>query len=101
MEETGYTAVEWAYAGVLHPVIAYSTEVIEIWFARHLTAGARHLDQGEFLDVFSATPADLLRWCMDGTVTDAKTLTGALWLQNFLAGAWPLTWQRATLHGDR
>jgi ADP-ribose pyrophosphatase len=26
-------------------------------------------------------------------VTDAKTLTGALWLQNVLSGAWALDWQ--------
>ena len=94
LEETGYTARQWARAGVLHPVIAYSTEVIEIWFAKDLTLGARQLDAEEFLDVFTATPAELMAWCRDGQVTDAKTLTGALWLQNMLAGDWPLTWQR-------
>lgn len=93
LEETGYTARQWARAGVLHPVIAYSTEVIEIWFAKDLTLGARQLDAEEFLDVFTATPAQLMVWCRDGQVTDAKTLTGALWLQNMLAGDWPLTWQ--------
>lgn len=92
-EETGYRAAEWAHAGVLHPVISYSTEFIDIWFARGLTLGERQLDQGEFLDVFSASPADLLAWCRDGRVTDAKTLTGALWLQNVLSGAWSLTWR--------
>ncbi|MFT4992001.1 MAG: ADP-ribose pyrophosphatase, partial [Polaromonas sp.] len=55
LEETGYTAKRWARAGVLHPVISYSTEFIDIWFARDLTAGQRQLDPGEFLDVFSAT----------------------------------------------
>jgi ADP-ribose pyrophosphatase len=93
LEETGYTAGEWAHAGVLHPVISYSTEFIDIWFARGLVAGERQLDQGEFLDVFTATPEELLAWCRDGKVTDAKTLTGALWLQNVLSGAWPLTWR--------
>lgn len=86
-EETGYTATEWARAGVMHPVIAYSTEFIDIWFARGLTLGERKLDQGEFLDVITATPQELLQWCFEGKVTDAKTLTGALWLQNVLAGA--------------
>jgi hypothetical protein len=56
------------------PVISYSTEFIDIWFARGLTAGERQLDEGEFLDVFTATPAELLQWCRDGSVTDAKTL---------------------------
>ncbi len=95
LEETGYTAREWARAGVLHPVISYSTEFIDIWFARGLTPGKRRLDVGEFLDVFTATPAELLNWCGTGQVTDAKTLTGMLWLQNVLSGAWTLKWQPA------
>jgi ADP-ribose pyrophosphatase len=94
-EETGYRASEWARAGVLHPVISYSTEFIEVWFARGLTAGERQLDAGEFLDVYTATPAELLQQCRDGQVTDAKTLTGALWLQNVLSGAWSLDWRAA------
>ncbi|KQP19858.1 NUDIX domain-containing protein [Pseudorhodoferax sp. Leaf265] len=93
LEETGYTAREWAKAGVLHPVISYSTEFIEIWFARGLALQQRHLDAGEFLDVFSASVDELLAWCRDGTVTDAKTLSAALWLQNWRAGAWDLSWQ--------
>ena len=93
LEETGYSAAEWSHAGVLHPVISYSTEFIDIWFARGLTLGARQLDPGEFLDVFTATPAELLQWCCDGRVTDAKTLSAALWVQNFLAGNWELNWQ--------
>lgn len=97
LEETGYTATEWARAGVLHPVISYSTEFIDIWFARGLTQGARSLDHGEFLEVFTASPAELLQWCRDGRVTDAKTLTAALWLQNVLSGAWQLNWQTAAM----
>jgi ADP-ribose pyrophosphatase len=96
-EETGYSAAEWARAGQLHPTIAYSTEHIDIWFARGLSLGQRNLDAGEFLDVLTATPAELLAWCLDGTVTDGKTLTGTLWLQNVLTGAWPLNWQAANL----
>ena len=92
-EETGYRAKQWARAGVMHPVISYSTEFIEVWFARDLVAGPSALDAGEFLDVFVATPQELLQWCFDGTVTDAKTLAGALWLQNVLSGAWPLDWK--------
>ena len=92
-EETGYSATEWAHAGVLHPCISYSTEYIDIWFARGLTLGERRLDEGEFLDVFTATPQELQQWCRDGTVTDGKTLIGTLWLQNVLSGAWALDWR--------
>ena len=94
-EETGYTATQWAHAGVLHPCISYSTEYIDIWFAKGLQAGPSQLDVGEFLDVFSASTDEFFAWCRDGRVTDAKTLTGALWLQNYLSGTWPLQWQDA------
>ena len=93
LEETGYTAQQWARAGVLHPVIAYSTEVIEIWFAKDLSLGERQLDTDEFLDVFTASPAELMAACQQGLLTDAKTLTGLLWLQNVQSGQWPLHWQ--------
>lgn len=92
-EETGYRASEWAHAGVLHPAVAYSTEYIDIWFARGLVLGPRRLDEGEFLDVITATAAELSQWCRNGQVSDAKTLAGALWLQNVLSGAWALDWQ--------
>jgi ADP-ribose pyrophosphatase len=92
-EETGYQARAWALAGCLHPCVAYSTEAIHVWFARDLTLGQRQLDAEEFLDVFTATPDELLRWCQTGQITDAKTLIGVLWLQNVLSGAWQLDWQ--------
>ncbi len=93
LEETGYQAREWARAGQMHLAIAYSTEVIHIYFARGLSLGERRLDQGEFLDVFSATPEELMTWCREGRVTDAKTLSCMLWVHNVLTGAWPLSWQ--------
>ena len=93
LEETGYTAREWARAGILHPVISYSTEFIDIWFARGLTLHQRKLDKGEFLDVFTASQATLLDMSRSGQITDAKTLTGILWLQNVMSGAWTLNWE--------
>ena len=92
-EETGYSATQWAHAGVLHPCISYSTEYIDIWFAKGLQAGSSQLDAGEFLEVFSASTDEFFAWCRDGRITDAKTLSGALWLQNYLSGAWPLQWR--------
>lgn len=91
-EETGYSATEWAFAGRLSPTVAYSDEIIDIWFARGLSLGERQLDDGEFLDVISLTPQALLDACRDGSVIDGKSLAGALWLQNVLSGAWSLDW---------
>lgn len=91
-EETGYRAREWAFAGRLSPTVAYSDEIIDIWFARGLTAGDRQLDEGEFLDVISATPQAVLEACRNGAIIDGKSVAGALWLQNVLSGAWTLDW---------
>ena len=92
-EETGYTASEWAYAGPIHLAIAYSTEVIHAYFVRGLSAGQRALDPDEFLEVFTAPAQQLLAWCADGTVTDAKTLSCAMHLSQYLSGQRELGWQ--------
>ena len=92
-EETGYTAGQWAYAGKMHLAIAYSTEIIHIYFVRTLTAGQRKLDDGEFLEVFTTSVQQLADWCADGTITDAKTLVCALHLANHISGKHPVAWQ--------
>ena len=93
LEETGYRAREWAYAGPLHLAIGYSTEVIHVFCARGLVAGERQLDADEFLDVCSMTPEQLLDGVRTGHVTDAKTLSCCVWLQNVQSGAWQLDWK--------
>ena len=94
-EETGYRAAEWARAGILHNAIAYSTEGIEVWFARGLVLGERRLDEGEFLDVYAASVDELEAQAGRGELTDAKTLIGLLWLANWRTGRWALHWQAA------
>jgi ADP-ribose pyrophosphatase len=93
LEETGYSAREWAYAGLLNNAIAYSTEGIHIYFARGLQAGIQQLDEGEFLELVAMSPEALDSACASGEVTDAKTLIGLLWLQRWRAGVWPLEWR--------
>lgn len=95
IEETGYRAGEWGRAGILHNAIGYSDEGIEVWFARRLVVGERQLDRGEFLDVFAAHPDELDDAARRGELTDAKTLVGLLWLQNWRAGRWAIDWGRA------
>jgi ADP-ribose pyrophosphatase len=48
------------------------------------------------LDVFAATPQELLQWAQSGELTDAKSMTCLVWLQNVISGAWPLSWQTTT-----
>lgn len=89
-EETGYTAREYVYLTRIHPVISYSTEFIDLYLARGLTAGEAKLDEGEFLETFTATLPELLEWVRTGKVSDVKTIIGTFWLDKALSGAWPL-----------
>lgn len=93
LEETGYGGGEWARAGLIHVAPAYSTEIIEIWFARNLHAGAQCLDAGEFIELCLLTEAELEQQAARGEITDVKTLIGLMWLQKWRAGLWPLSWQ--------
>jgi ADP-ribose pyrophosphatase len=93
LEETGYSAARWARAGLMHPVIGYATEFIEVWFADELTLGQRQLDDGEFLDVFAASQQELEQWMRQGQLTDAKTIVGMMWLQQWRSGQCQLDWQ--------
>ena len=92
IEETGYSAREWARAGTLHNAMAYCTEVIPILFARGLQAGERALDAGELIELALLREAELDAAAARGDVTDAKTLISLMWLQKWRSGAWPLQW---------
>ncbi len=91
-EETGYRAGQWARACLMHNACAYSTEGIEIWFARDLVAGDRQLDHGELIDLCLVDEAELDALAGRGELTDAKTLLGLQWLQKWRSGAWTLDW---------
>jgi ADP-ribose pyrophosphatase len=93
LEETGYRAREWAHAGRLHNAPAYSTEFIEIWFARGLVAGAPQLDDGEAIEVRLLQESALFALAARGELTDAKSLVALLRLQQWRSGAWAPTWQ--------
>ena len=88
VEETGYSAAEWAPLTRIHPAIGFANEVIDIFACRELTHVGRQLDHGEFMDVDIVT----LGWLVDelraGRLTDVKTQIAVFWLERLHAGAW-------------
>jgi ADP-ribose pyrophosphatase len=74
VEEAGFTARTWSSLGVIHPVISYSTERIELWLAEGLSHVGAKLDHGEFLEIVALTEDQLLAAYDRGEVTDAKTI---------------------------
>ena len=89
-EETGYTATDWQFVTKIHNAIAYSDEHLDLYLARGLTLGEQKLDDGEFLELFTATIDELLQWVREGKVTDVKTIIGAFWLDKLRVGDWKL-----------
>ena len=87
-EETGYTAARWDFVCTIHNAIAYSDEHLDLYLARELTAGEAKLDEGEFLETFTATVPALLEMVRCGEITDVKTIIGTFWLEKIIAGTW-------------
>ena len=77
-EEAGYAASIWSRLGLIHPVVSYSTEAIELYVAEGLTHVGRALDDGEFLDVVAMSAGTLLAALDRGEITDAKTVAALL-----------------------
>lgn len=84
-EEAGYTARDWTRLGVIHPLLAYSTEAIELYLAEGLEQVGASLDEHEFLEVAEASVDDLLAAVDRGELTDAKTVTALLLYQRRVA----------------
>jgi ADP-ribose pyrophosphatase len=88
VEETGYTAADWQFVCTIHNAIAYSDEHLELFLARDLTAGEAKLDDGEFLETFTATVPELLEMVRRGEITDVKTIIGTFWLEKIVTKTW-------------
>jgi ADP-ribose pyrophosphatase len=87
IEEVGYTARIWIHLGVVHPVISYSTETIEIYAAHDLAHVGAKLDEGEFLEVHRLSLADLDVAVDQGRLTDAKSMSALLLYQRWTNAA--------------
>ncbi|HTS21372.1 MAG TPA: NUDIX hydrolase [Casimicrobiaceae bacterium] len=88
-EETGYQAGRWEPFGRVHPVISYSTEVIELYLATELTQVGAALDEGEFLEVKAMSVDEMLAALDRGEITDAKTVAALLLYERRLAATVP------------
>jgi ADP-ribose pyrophosphatase len=88
LEETGYRAREWRHLLTTYPVVGYSNERIELYFARDLEYVGHALDDGEFLDVFALRLTEALDWVRSGRIKEAKTVLGLLLAEKIVAGSW-------------
>ena len=84
LEETGYSASDWIKLGHQHPCIGYSNEIIHIYLARGLSAGAHQRDDDEHLDIFEAPFEQCLSMIQCGEITDGKTIIALFFAEKHL-----------------
>lgn len=101
VEETGYTAAEWAFGGEIVNAAAYSTESLWIWFARGLVPGPSKLDDGEFVETVVCTEAELHELDRAGQLPDVKTIIGLHWLTSWRMGTREISFTSALEHETR
>ena len=81
-EETGAQADSWMSLGALIASPGCYDEVLYLYLATGLRFGQTHPDEDEFLALERMPLAELVRRCMDGEITDAKTVCAALKAKN-------------------
>jgi len=77
-EETGYRAARWRKLAEFFPSPGVMSERTHLFVAEDLTPGPMHLERDEDLQPFVATMSDAVRWALDGTIRDAKTIVALL-----------------------
>ena len=83
-EETGYTTKDIMYMGKIYPSIAFSDEVIHVYFATNLKKGKQQLDEDEFLNVLKIPYEEAVNKIMENELDDSKTTYGILKLMAWI-----------------
>ncbi len=80
LEETGYTARQWKR--ILHFYVSpgFLDETMTIYLARGLRAGVAQPEADERIAVKFLPLSEAKRMALNGTIRDAKTISGILWL---------------------
>jgi ADP-ribose pyrophosphatase len=60
----------------MHSSPGVFTEIIYLWLARGLEPLAHEHGEDELIEIHWLPLNQVLDWCADGTITDAKTLVG-------------------------
>ncbi|MDR0405342.1 MAG: NUDIX hydrolase [Clostridiales bacterium] len=77
-EETGLTAGSVVSLGHILPTPGYTNEVIYLYLARELTEGSPFPDEDEFVAVEKYPIGDVVKMCLNGKISDAKTVAAVL-----------------------
>lgn len=89
LEETGYSAAQWAFLTRINPAIGFSDEIIDIFLCRELSLQRQQLDEEEFLELETVSIGWLVDELRAGRLPDVKTQIAVHWLERLYSGAWP------------
>lgn len=75
-EETGLISKDMTYLGQTGLAMAYSSEIIYLFYTNDFESGENSLDSDEFLQVFKIPFDKALEMCNNGEIIDSKTIIG-------------------------
>lgn len=77
-EETGLVADTYLNLGDFIPTCGYCSEIIYLYAAKHLHMAEQHLDEDEFVSVFTLPLGDAVEKVLSGEIQDGKTVAAIL-----------------------
>lgn len=77
-EETGYIPNRVEHLIDLHTTVAFSNELIKIYYSTDLTPSKQNLDEDEYMDVKAYSLDELVSMIYSARITDAKTIAALL-----------------------
>jgi ADP-ribose pyrophosphatase len=89
LEETGYTASRWRCILRFYASPGFLAETMNLYLARGLRPGQAQPEADEVIHIRMTPLSDTVRMVMRGTIQDAKTICGILWLNQSLKSSKP------------
>lgn len=80
LEETGYSAGKWKRILTFYASPGFVAETMSIYLARDLRAGVAQPEADEVIAMRFFPVSAALRMVLSGTIRDAKTIAGVLWV---------------------
>lgn len=84
LEETGYSARNWKRILYFWSTPGFVAEAMSIYLARGLKAGAAQPEDDEVIEIQLIPLKKAVSMVLKGTIQDAKTIAGVLWLDRQL-----------------
>jgi ADP-ribose pyrophosphatase len=89
LEETGYTARKWKQILHFYASPGFVAEAMTLFWARGLKPGPAQPEADEVIEQQMIPLSEAIRMVRNGSIRDAKTISGLLWLALYQNGLTP------------